>query len=157
MRLNSFIEQATTSIDSKGRTAFPREFRKQMSEEDGDKVVIAPGPQQSLVLYTVPEWNKFMDELARRPQTQANSTFITQIKSFAHVCELDAQNRISITPLLQRHAQLQSEVLFAARQGNSLGMWNPERFEQLYGLKTPTALEAFDAGFWSAEPAEGRH
>jgi len=149
MRIQSFIGQARTSIDSKGRTAFPKEFRKFLSEEDGAEVVIGPGPQQSLILYTVEEWNKFLDELYSRPRTQANEHFIAQLISSSHQCELDGQNRVSIPPTLQKHALLTNDVVFAARRGKTASLWNPERYDNLFGLNTPDALNAFDEGFWS--------
>ncbi len=150
MQIQSFIGQARTSIDSKGRTAFPREFRKFLTEEDGAEVVIGPGPQQSLILYTVKEWNHFMDELNARPRTQANDHFIQQLTSMSHACELDGQNRISIPPTLQKYAQLSTEVLFAARGGRkTCGLWNPDRYDSIYGLQSQQAQESFDAGFWS--------
>jgi MraZ protein len=154
MRIESFIGQARTSIDSKGRTAFPREFRKFLSEEDGAEIVIGPGPQQSLILYTVKEWNSFMDELYARPRTQANEHFIQQMTTMSHTCELDGQNRISIPPTLQRFASLQNEVVFAARRGKTAGLWNPERFDAIYGLITPQSIDAFDAGFFTGSIQE---
>jgi division/cell wall cluster transcriptional repressor MraZ len=154
MRIQSFIGQARTSIDSKGRTAFPREFRKFLTEEDGAEIVIGPGPQQSLILFTVKEWNQFMEELKARPRTQANDRFIQQISSWSHVCELDGQNRISIPPTLQKYATLTSEVIFAARGGGKTALlWNPERFESINGLSTTDAQKEFDSAFW-ADPRQ---
>jgi len=148
MRIQSFIGQARTSIDAKGRTAFPREFRRMLNDEDGQEVVIAPGPQRSLILFTVPEWNRFMDELAMRPRTQQNQDFANRLLAYAHSCELDGQNRISLTSVLMRHAMLDDEVLFAARERKTLGLWNPKRWEELYGLESDTALREFDEGFF---------
>jgi len=154
MRLQSFIGQARTSIDSKGRTAFPREFRKFLTEEDGAEVVVGFGPKQSLILYTVKEWNQFMQELSQRPRTQMNQQFMEQLISTAHFSELDGQNRITLPPHLQKHALLTTDVIFAARMGKTASLWNPDRYDSIYGLKTPEALEAFDAGFWSGENRE---
>jgi MraZ protein len=154
MQMQSFIGQARTSIDSKGRTAFPREFRRFLSEEDGAEFVVTWGPRQSLILFTIKEWNDFQSELAARPFTQANSRFMEQIQHNAAFCEMDCQNRISIPPALQKFASLKDDVVFAARRNKTASLWNPERFDAIYGTSTPDALEAFDAGFFPGNNPE---
>ncbi|NLB63113.1 MAG: MraZ family transcriptional regulator [Fibrobacter sp.] len=152
MRIQSFIGHAQTSIDAKGRTSFPREFRRLLVDEDGAEVVVSPGPNRSLILFTVKEWNAYMDEISRRPRTKQNQEFANQLLAFAHCTKLDGQNRISLNSTLLKHAMLDGEVLFTARQGKTLGLWNPQRWNELYGLSTDDALATFDEGFWVEEP-----
>lgn len=154
MRVQSFIGQAKTSIDSKGRTAFPREFRRYLETEDGTEVVISPGPNHSLILFTAKEWNQFMAEMDARPRTRQNLVFAEQLVSNSHPCEMDGQNRISLTPKLLEYGRFDGEVLFTARRGKTLSLWNPGHYETQYGLQNEDALEAFNAGFWPEETRE---
>ncbi|HSQ41431.1 MAG TPA: MraZ family transcriptional regulator [Fibrobacteraceae bacterium] len=157
MRIESFIGQARTSIDAKGRTAFPREFRRFLTEDDGQELVISLGPNNCLFLYTVKEWNQFMLELESRPRTEKNELFISILKANSFPCELDGQNRIFIPSVLRNRAQIQNDVVFAPQRGKTASLWNPQRYDALYGLNTPEQLAAFDAGFWSGSSSEAGH
>ena len=66
MNLDFFIGQAKTAIDEKGRTSFPREFRRQLSQEESESLVLSIGPERTLILYELNEFKKFMTELDRK-------------------------------------------------------------------------------------------
>jgi len=157
MKLSSFIGHVQTSIDAKGRTAYPREFRRFLTEEDGEELVIAPGPEQSLMLYTLPEWERYIAVLENRPRTQANERFLAQTKQYAAFCEMDGQNRITIPAVLQQHAMLEGQVVFASgSRGKTTQLWRPERYNEKFGLNTPEALAAFDSSYYDVDHQEVR-
>ena len=56
MNFTSFIGQAQTAIDGKGRTSFPREFRRQLSASEGNEFVVTRGPDRTLRLFVLPEF-----------------------------------------------------------------------------------------------------
>lgn len=146
-----------TTIDAKGRTAYPREFRNLLTTEDGDVHVLAPGPEQSLMLYTVTEWHRYLTVLENRPRTLNNERFLAQTKQFAAEVSLDGQNRISIPNHLQRYALLEGQVVFAAgSRGKTIQLWRPDRFDAKFGLSTPEALLAFDASYYENDIQEVR-
>ena len=92
MSFTSFIGQAQTAIDGKGRSSFPREFRRQLEASDGKEFVVTRGPAQTLRLFTVPEYEKFMADLdSRSDRRQAD---LVRRSLWPTVVELDGQNRI---------------------------------------------------------------
>ena len=143
---SSFIGQAQTAIDGKGRSSFPREFRRQLLPTDGEKFVVTRGPANTLRLFTLPEYEKFMADLdSRSDRRQAD---LVRRSLHPTVVELDGQNRILLPKVLQEYAALKGEVLYVQASGKTLELWNPERFNAQYGMDTEDAVAAFDAAYY---------
>ena len=153
MNFTSFIGQAQTAIDGKGRSSFPREFRRQLGSTEGDEFVITRGPNQTLRLFTLPEYEKFMADLdSRSDRRQAD---LVRRGLAPTVVELDGQNRILLPKILLEYAGLKGEVLYVQASGKTLELWNPERFNEKFGLQTNDAIAAFDAAFYGESLTEG--
>ena len=153
MNLTSFIGQAKTAIDGKGRSSFPREFRRQLVGADGNEFVVTRGPNQTLRFFTVPEYEKFMADLdSRSDRRQAD---LVRRGLCPTVVELDGQNRILLPKILLEYAGLKGEVLYVQASGKTLELWNPERFNAKYGLQSDDAIAAFDAAFYGEGLTEG--
>jgi MraZ protein len=69
--------------------------------------------------------------------------------------ELDGQNRILLPKILLEYAGLKDEVLYVQASGKTLELWNPERFNAMYGLTTEDAVAAFDAAYYGESLTEG--
>lgn len=158
MNFTSFIGQAQTAIDGKGRTSFPREFRRELSTEDGTEFVITRGPDQTLRLYVLSEFEKFMADLdLRSDRRQAD---LVRRSLWPASVELDGQNRILLPKKLMEYAGLKDEVLYVQSRGKTLELWNPDRYNSLYGLQTSDAIAAFDAAYYGeslTEESDGKH
>lgn len=153
MNFSSFIGQAQTAIDGKGRSSFPREFRRQLSAADGNEFVVTRGPNQTLRLFVLSEYEKFMADLdSRSDRRQADLVRRALCATFV---ELDGQNRILLPKKLLEIAGLKDEVLYVQASGKTLELWNPERYEAMYGLNTAEELAAFDAAFYGECLTEG--
>ena len=153
MNFTSFIGQAQTAIDGKGRTSFTREFRRQLVGADGNEFVVTRGPNQTLRFFTVPEYEKFMADLdCRSDRRQAD---LVRRNLWPTVVELDGQNRILLPKILLEYAGLKGEVLYVPARGKTLELWNPERFNAKYGLQTSEDIAAFDAAFYGESLTEG--
>ena len=153
MSFTSFIGQAQTAIDGKGRSSFPREFRRQLGPTEGDEFVITRGPNQTLRLFTLPEYEKFMADLdSRSDRRQAD---LVRRGLAPTVVELDGQNRILLPKILLEYAGLKGEVLYVQASGKTLELWNPERYNAKYGLESDDAIAAFDAAFYGESLTEG--
>ena len=153
MNFTSFIGQAQTAIDGKGRSSFPREFRRQLGPTEGDEFVVTRGPNQTLRLFTLPEYEKFMADLdSRSDRRQAD---LVRRGLAPTVVELDGQNRILLPKILLEYAELKGEVLYVQASGKTLELWNPERFNAKYGLQSDDAIAAFDAAFYGEGLTEG--
>lgn len=146
MNFTSFIGQAQTAIDGKGRSSFPREFRRQLSPADGSEFVVTRGPDRTLRLFVLSEFEKFMADLdSRSDRRQADIVRRGLCPAFV---ELDAQNRILLPKILLEYAGLKDEVLYLQARGKTLELWNPERFNAQFGLQTNESVDAFDAAFY---------
>ena len=153
MNFTSFIGQAQTAIDGKGRSSFPREFRRQLTAAEGESFVVTRGPAQTLRLFTLPEYEKFMADLdCRSDRRQAD---LVRRSLWPTVVELDGQNRILLPKVLLEYAGLKGEVLYVQASGKTLELWNPERYNAKYGLETEDAMAAFDAAFYGESLTEG--
>ena len=98
MNFTSFIGQAQTAIDGKGRTSFPREFRRQLSASEGNEFVVTRGPDRTLRLFVLPEFEKFMADLdSRSDRRQAD---LVRRGLCPTVVEMDGQNRILLPKIL---------------------------------------------------------
>lgn len=153
MNFTSFIGQAQTAIDGKGRSSFPREFRRQLGPTEGEQFVVTRGPAQTLRLFTLPEYEKFMADLdCRSDRRQAD---LVRRSLWPTVVELDGQNRILLPKVLLEYAGLKGEVLYVQASGKTLELWNPERYNAKYGLESEDAIAAFDAAFYGESLTEG--
>lgn len=153
MNFTSFIGQAKTAIDGKGRSAFPREFRRQLLPSDGNEFVVTRGPEQTLRLFVLSEYEKFMADLdSRSDRRQAD---LVRRGLCATLVELDGQNRILLPKKLLEIAGLKDDVLYVQASGKTLELWNPERYEAKYGLQSAEDVAAFDAAFYGESLTEG--
>lgn len=147
MQIAGFIGKATVAIDGKGRTNFPREFRKMLRPEAEGVVVVTIAEEKTLALYPAYEWNKYvgyLESLGRAPQV---TKFRMRITSMARSSVLDAQNRIGLSPELLSYAGLEGEVTFAA-DGNRVRLWQPERFAETYEKLTPEEESSLEEMFY---------
>ena len=144
-----FIGSASVAIDAKGRTNLPRELRRQLPPESGGKVIVSIFADASLALRPIQEWNRYVSEelepLAKRDKKGAR--FVMTVTSMAKLSELDAQNRISLSPELLKFAGIKREVTFAG-DGARIRLWNPEVYEKMIRFSKDDA-EGFEDCFYS--------
>jgi MraZ protein len=136
MRLESFIGKATLAVDTAGRTNFPKEFRKVLSEDNEGQVVVTISEGRTLALYPLSEWNhyiQYLDSLGRGPDV---SKFRTRITAMAKLSTLDAQNRIALTTEQMAYAGIQGDVTFVG-DGKRVRLWAPARYTSEIETVTP--------------------
>ena len=148
LTFNSLIGRAQVAIDEKGRSSFPREFRQQLDRDDMRDMVLPIGPDRTLSLYVMDEFQKFMNEINARPRTRKTLDLQRMIKGYSSLVKIDGQNRISIPRELQEYAGLTDSVLFVGRSGQRIvDLWNPEAYNRLYAFKTESDFQAFNDAF----------
>ncbi|MCQ2108279.1 MAG: MraZ family transcriptional regulator [Fibrobacter sp.] len=145
-----FIGQAKSAIDGKGRCAFPREFRRQMTVEDGTEFVVTIWADGRLRLFVRSEYEKFMDELDQWPDRETAEQFRLDLCS--SLVELDAQNRILLPKDKIQYAGLTNSITFVEYRGKSLELWNTDKYEARRASHTEEAKArfnklCFNAGF----------
>ncbi|MFZ4500299.1 MAG: division/cell wall cluster transcriptional repressor MraZ [Minisyncoccia bacterium] len=101
------IGEYTHSIDEKNRLSFPVKFRKTM----GKTVVVTPGLDKCLFIFTVKEWDKIAEKLANSSMLQADTrSFNRYLLGGAVEVSVDAQGRILVPDFLKDRAGLKGRV-----------------------------------------------
>lgn len=99
------------TIDDKNRLSLPAKFRQEM----GKKVVITPGLDSCLFIYTVKEWEKISERLSvsESSMLQAdNRAFNRYLLGGAVEAEVDAAGRMLLPDHLRERGKLGSKVVF---------------------------------------------
>ena len=126
------IGQYTHSIDDKNRLSLPARFRQEM----GKKVVITPGLDSCLFIFTVKQWGKISERLSMSESSMLqadNRGFNRFLLGGAVEVEIDAVGRMLLPAHLRERAKLRSKVVFiGVRDRAELwdeGVWNDYRSE----------------------------
>lgn len=118
--ITMLIGEYTHTLDEKNRMSLPVKFRKEM----GKSVVVAPGLDNCLSIFTEKEWSKISDKLADSSMLQTdNRNFSRFMFGQAVDTDVDASGRILIPEHLRRRSKLGSKVVVIGVQ-NRAEIWN---------------------------------
>lgn len=121
-----FIGEYLHSLDQKGRVAIPAKFRADLAAG----CIVTRGLDNSLVLYTLSEWEKMARKLANLPfSSRDGRAFSRLMLSGAMDLELDKQGRILIPPYLRDYAGLSEQVIITGAY-NRLEVWAKDKWEE---------------------------
>src|SRR5680860_885648 len=96
------------TLDEKNRMSLPVKFRKEI----GSSVVIAPGLDNCLSLFTVKEWQKISGKLSNSSMLASdNRSFSRFMFGQAIDVGVDSQGRILIPENLKNRSKLSSKVV----------------------------------------------
>lgn len=119
------IGEYTHSIDDKNRISLPAKFRKEM----GKHVVLAPGLDQCIAMYTEREWERVSKKLSESSILQSdNRSFGRFMFGGAVETPVDAAGRILIPDFLKDRANLKTKVTVIGVQ-NRVELWNEEKWQ----------------------------
>ena len=99
------------TIDDKNRLSLPAKFRKEM----GKRVVITPGLDSCLFVFTAKEWEKMSERLSGKESSmlQADNRSLNRyLLGMAVEVEVDAAGRMLLPEHLRERAKLKSKVAF---------------------------------------------
>ena len=105
------IGQFNHTIDDKNRLSLPAKFRQEM----GKKVVITPGLDSCLFIFTMKQWEKISERLSvsESSMLQAdNRGFNRYLLGGAVEVEVDAAGRMLVPEYLRERAKLKTKVSF---------------------------------------------
>ncbi len=119
-----FMGQYGHTIDAKGRTVVPVQYRQSL----GDTFVITRGLDGCLFLYPLQEWQVFVDKLQALPSDQKTRKLQRQFLSKAMEVTPDKQGRILIPSLLRDKAGLVKDIVFVGMM-NRIEIWDKARLE----------------------------
>lgn len=118
------------SLDEKGRVSLPVKFRKEM----GKSVIITPGLDKCLFVFTIKEWEKVSKRLSN---TDSDLSFLTADKrSFnrymfgrATEAEVDSIGRILIPDFLKEKAELNGKTAVIGVE-DRVEIWNEKIWKE---------------------------
>ncbi len=98
-----FIGEYTHSIDDKNRLSLPAKFRSSL----GKKVVVTPGLDNCLFVFTHSEWKKIEERLNQSSLLQADNRSFNRFMFGGLIeSEIDSLGRILVRDFLQDRAGL---------------------------------------------------
>ena len=135
------------TIDDKNRLSLPAKFRQEM----GKKVVIAPGLDSCLFIYSMKEWEKIAERLSvsEASMLQAdNRSFNRYLLGGAVEVEIDAVGRMLLPEHLRERAHLTTKVVFIGVRDRA-EIWD-EATWQTYRLEVERKADALAEKLGSA-------
>ena len=135
--MKTFLGKIDAKLDAKGRVFVPSVFRKVLSEEERERVVVRmEADEKYLVVYPESVWNRQVVELQSKlnewdPEDQM---LLMQFVGDAEVLEFDAQGRVLLPKRLQVRMGLESEVVFVGMV-DKIAMWSRSMYEERFAVK----------------------
>lgn len=114
------IGEYNHTLDEKNRMSLPVKFRKEM----GKSVVIAPGLDNCLSIFTIKEWQNISEKLSSSSMIASdNRSFSRFMFGQAVITDVDASGRILIPENLKTRSGLTTKVVVIGVQ-NRAEIWN---------------------------------
>ena len=135
--MKTFLGKIDAKLDAKGRVFVPSVFRKVLSEEERERVVVRmEADEKYLLVYPESVWNKQVMELQSKlnewdPEDQM---LLMQFVGDAEVLEFDAQGRVLLSKRLQMRMGLENEIVFVGMV-DRIAMWNKSVYEEQFAVK----------------------
>jgi MraZ protein len=127
-------------VDEKGRFIVPSPLREQV-EAQGHGVVFLKGPEQSLWLYSMGEWEKVLERTKTTLDEDQSRLFMHFIVSEAGISEIDKAGRILIPGRLRKLIPVDEEQeIVLVGLYHRLEIWNPAEWRR-YLSKTEDRYE----------------
>ena len=115
------------TIDDKNRLSLPAKFRKEM----GKKVVITPGLDSCLFIFTMKEWENISGRLSAGDSSMLqadNRGFNRYLLGGAVEVEVDAVGRMLLPEHLRERGHLKSKVVFVGVRDRA-ELWDEEAWD----------------------------
>ncbi len=128
--INGFSQNASASIDAKGRCSFPKELRKLLRDENCGEIAIAPSHDNTLTIYPALEWNDYVSKIEKRSRASKSKSLAFQVfMKLSSTQKLDAQSRFSLTKEQIQKFKIDKEVFFIGLNKTVAAM-NQEEFDK---------------------------
>jgi len=123
------IGEYSHQFDDKSRVSLPAKFRKEM----GKTVVVAPGVDNCLFIFTIKGWKEFTDRVSRRDSSSVlqadNRNFNRLIIGRAVEVDVDAVGRMLVPEHLKQYAQLSVKATIVGVL-NRVEIWDTTAWEK---------------------------
>ncbi len=120
-------------LDGHGRVMIPKGLRAQLKDIEDDGFVLRRATFfDNLELHPRAEWDKWMEELLRKPKTSRDKVkLISLINAGARLVHLDSNGRLQLPKDLIKQMNLKKEVVIAS-EGNILQIWDKDAYEKFW-------------------------
>ncbi|PID76958.1 MAG: division/cell wall cluster transcriptional repressor MraZ [Deltaproteobacteria bacterium] len=98
-------------LDGKGRLSMPTKFREVFRQSGFDDVMITCVDGRCLRVYTLPEWERFEEELFANKSDPRVATIVSAVNSHLVECSLDKQGRIVLPAKSRDKVGIDKEVV----------------------------------------------
>ncbi|MHB1950664.1 MAG: division/cell wall cluster transcriptional repressor MraZ [Acidiferrobacteraceae bacterium] len=132
-------------LDGKSRLAVPARYREPLLNYCEGRMVLTVDPDQSLLLYPVPEWDVTQRKLTELPTLNPKARALHRLMSaYATYCEMDGNGRVLLPAMHREFAGIERAVVMIG-QSNKFeiwdeNQWNTRRAQWLEAIRTPGAL-----------------
>lgn len=134
------IGEYTHTIDEKNRLSLPAKFRTEM----GKKVVLTPGLDNCIFVFSTTEWKKITEKLSESSMLNADSrSFNRFLLGGAVEAEIDTIGRVLIPDFLKGRAKLNSKVAVVGVQ-TRVELWDEKawiEYKQVVEKKADSLAE----------------
>jgi MraZ protein len=126
----SFTDEFLYTLDHRGRINFPAPFRRALSDDSKETVVVARGLDGCLFVFPKDIWEKHRRDFNKTPYSPKQQRRLQRLLSYgARESTFDGQGRITLTQRLVDLAKLEKEVLIVG-MGDRVELWNPDIYEK---------------------------
>lgn len=117
----------------KQRVIIPAAFKKKFSEESGRSVIVTLGPNSTIAIYPVDNWESTLLRL-KAGNDRANQ-LRTQLIDFAMMeQELEGPGRVRIHDMLLAEVNIKDSVIIKG-EGHYISLWNPKVYNEVRAQK----------------------
>ncbi len=136
-----FLGEFEYKIDEKGRVPIPPKFRRELKEG----VVLTPGVERCINLYTLAEWKKVAATLTTGSITRSKLRRLNRaIFATAFSYNIDGQGRIALPVPLREYAEIENEVIIAGAN-TYLELWNKGQWESEKAISQEEAWQIIES------------
>ncbi len=127
-------------VDEKGRFIVPSPIREQI-EAEGQAVMFLKGPEESILLYSMKEWDKVLERTRTTLDEEQSRLFMHFIVSEAGTSEIDKAGRILIPSRLRKLVPLdEDQEIVLVGMFHRMEIWNPSEWRR-YVTKSEDRFE----------------
>ncbi len=125
-----FAGEYLCKVDEKGRFIVPSPIREQI-EAEGQGVVFLKGPEQSLWIYGMAEWEKVLDRTRTKLDDDQSRLFMHFVVSEAGTSEVDKTGRILIPSRLRKIVPVdEDQEIILLGLYHRMEVWSPAEWRR---------------------------
>ena len=139
--MKTFLGKIDAKLDAKGRVFVPSVFRRVLSDDEKERVVVRmEADEKYLLVYPESVWNRQVVELQSKLNEwdPGDQMLLMQFVGDAEMLEFDAQGRVLLPKRLQVRLGLESEVVFVGMV-DKIALWSKAVYEEKFAKKASLA------------------